>query len=921
MSSSGLDAVSRVTDVNGAPINGVKLKFYLGGTNYATTALVYSSPSLAVSLGNFVTASAGEFPQFFFDPALIYDARLEDSGGALIKAIPNISVPVEFTAVQASIAALRAATWPIVAAPRVVTTLYDHYAGDGGAAWWLDSADVATLDDGGMVIVTASGARYKRLGETRSSPLKDARDFAVRGNGVTDAFAGFTKLIAFERADATYKSVNAALPKGEIITSVGLSFSPDVGKDFITNLRLAGAGQNFQDIGTRLSYTGATGALHFLSATNVELEGFNVHTAAAMDRLVNFNAAGAVPYYSGFLTTLRRMRFSAAVDPSRELVRFANVQQFEVRESNFTGATNVMTLGSNGISRAVTNVTKANPAVVTCNIAGIADHGYENGETVYITGVVGMVEINDRAFVVANRTATTFELAGENSTGHTAYASGGIVRLSQNVGTFGNGAFSNSFVHNCWLQGDVRANNLQTTTFSCVVFGDHSLSGASSKFKPYGDQYERAIGFVGCWFGEGGASGNAYEQGANGKGLLFERARLHATWDVGVKLSNGYAIVDNLWLTMSKAGAIGVEIAAGAKQVQLGPIVDEMVGAGAVAVLDRRATMPEWAPTQPIINASHEHWQAGTSFVPGATTHMADGYKGKRGAAAAGATYSKQVGFLGARSCMRVQRDNGNAALNALFYAQQIASEDCQYLAGQTISFCVDARSGANFSGGTLAAYIYTGTGWNEAGDPVAGFATGNALHVLAPQAIAAGAARIVFPGVAISAAATEIMVAVFFTPTGTAGASDYVELTNFKLGAGYGDGRVHDMFRARASHDDLAAVLDRYRKSFAALTAPAQNAGLNSGEYSFPAITAGATAQRPARVEFGRPMIAAPTMTGYNPAAANAQARDLTAAADCSATAFANITPKGFNITCTGAAGTAAGNGIGIHFVADARL
>lgn len=69
----------------------------------------------------------------------------------------------------------------------------------------------------------------------------------------------------------------------------------------------------------------------------------------------------------------------------------------------------------------ITGITQANPAVVTCS----GGHRFRNGETVYIRGAGGMTEVNDRTFTVANRTATTFELSGENSTGHTAYTSGG----------------------------------------------------------------------------------------------------------------------------------------------------------------------------------------------------------------------------------------------------------------------------------------------------------------------------------------------------------------------------------------------------------------------------------------------------------------------------------------------------------------
>ena len=77
-------------------------------------------------------------------------------------------------------------------------------------------------------------------------------------------------------------------------------------------------------------------------------------------------------------------------------------------------------------SATITNITQANPAVVTTS----ATHAFTNGQYVTITGVVGMTEVNTLSFIVANATATTFELQSTDSTGFTAYASGGTATLS-----------------------------------------------------------------------------------------------------------------------------------------------------------------------------------------------------------------------------------------------------------------------------------------------------------------------------------------------------------------------------------------------------------------------------------------------------------------------------------------------------------
>lgn len=81
-------------------------------------------------------------------------------------------------------------------------------------------------------------------------------------------------------------------------------------------------------------------------------------------------------------------------------------------------------------TQSITGITKANPAVLS--YAG--SDTYANGDRVFVTGVVGMTQVNNREFKVANVNtgANTFELQDSdgnnvNSTGYDAYSSGGTV--------------------------------------------------------------------------------------------------------------------------------------------------------------------------------------------------------------------------------------------------------------------------------------------------------------------------------------------------------------------------------------------------------------------------------------------------------------------------------------------------------------
>jgi hypothetical protein len=81
-------------------------------------------------------------------------------------------------------------------------------------------------------------------------------------------------------------------------------------------------------------------------------------------------------------------------------------------------------------STTITGATQANPCVITA-----AAHGLSNGNSVVISGVGGMTELNNRHFTVANVTTDTFELSGVNSSTYTAFTSGGTVKRILEVTT------------------------------------------------------------------------------------------------------------------------------------------------------------------------------------------------------------------------------------------------------------------------------------------------------------------------------------------------------------------------------------------------------------------------------------------------------------------------------------------------------
>jgi len=86
--------------------------------------------------------------------------------------------------------------------------------------------------------------------------------------------------------------------------------------------------------------------------------------------------------------------------------------------------------------KTITAITAASPGVVTS-----ASHGYANGDEVYLDTIVGMTELNQRRFIVANKTTNTFDLTtqfdGSNvdTSGYTAYSSAGTAAKVYEVTT------------------------------------------------------------------------------------------------------------------------------------------------------------------------------------------------------------------------------------------------------------------------------------------------------------------------------------------------------------------------------------------------------------------------------------------------------------------------------------------------------
>jgi hypothetical protein len=219
---------------------------------------------------------------------------------------------------------------------------------------------------------------------------------------------------------------------------------------------------------------------------------------------------------------------------------------------------------------------------------------------------------------------------------------------------------------------------------------------------------------------------------------------------------------------------------------------------------------------------------------------------------------------------------------------------------------------------------IYTGTGIDEDIDlhgSSPAFPTGPSSVTsasLTSQVAELGAwSRIVTGPLNIPASATEIAFEIHSGPcAGTAGSDDSFTIANVKMEIG----GIQTPFRKPDYGDELRRSQRRYQKSFNQATVPAQAVGTTTGETRWRRFGSG-TATEATQIRLAVPMRITPSITFYNPASANAQARDEGGSGDCASTASQNVCDNSFEVTCTGNGSGTAGGWIGVHWVADARL
>jgi hypothetical protein len=136
------------------------------------------------------------------------------------------------------------------------------------------------------------------------------------------------------------------------------------------------------------------------------------------------------------------------------------------------------------------------------------------------------------------------------------------------------------------------------------------------------------------------------------------------------------------------------------------------------------------------------------------------------------------------RNCLRIQRTSGQTSIVASVFFSPQETINSVRLAGKNATLSYYARASSGISSTTaLSLGIYTGTGTDQ-NNLGGGAYTGSANPISSSPTLTTSWQRFTATGT-IASTATEVGLQINFIPVGTAGASDYFEITGIQLEEG----------------------------------------------------------------------------------------------------------------------------------------
>ncbi len=278
-------------------------------------------------------------------------------------------------------------------------------------------------------------------------------------------------------------------------------------------------------------------------------------------------------------------------------------------------------------------------------------------------------------------------------------------------------------------------------------------------------------------------------------------------------------------------------------------------------------------------------------------------------------TVTQTAGTASGSFVATVQRNSGQTGTGTILFCTSLTRDMCVGAAGQPVTVTFNAKCGADYSptSSALGLTVYSGTGTTDISG-INGAFSGTANAISQTLTLTTSFQTFTFTSSALGSTVSQLAVQFSMTPTGTAGTVDSFIIQDVALVIG----SASTAYTRLNFQEALSNCQRFYFKTFAYGTAPAQNVGINTGERIMAATVTGAMQNNQPSADFPVLMRATPTITTFNPANTNAQARDESANADCSSTGSNLVSARGFNVFFTGNAGTFVNDVIGLHITAD---
>jgi hypothetical protein len=248
-----------------------------------------------------------------------------------------------------------------------------------------------------------------------------------------------------------------------------------------------------------------------------------------------------------------------------------------------------------------------------------------------------------------------------------------------------------------------------------------------------------------------------------------------------------------------------------------------------------------------VINGGMDVWQRGTANVTTASVYTADRWQKSSNTAygVSRQTTSDTTNLPNITYSLRAQRTNGSSSTTIIELNQTLENDASAPFIGQSVTLSFYARAGANFSASSslLSAAIYGGTGTDQ--NLFSGM-TGVTSLISAGSTLTTTWQRFQITGT-ITSTYKQIAVYFTYTPTGTAGANDWFELTGVQLELG---SRATTFTRAGGTLQGELAACQRYYFRF----------NSNANEVLIPAGFANSTTAASGRIQYPVPMRVVPT-------------------------------------------------------------